>query len=339
MSAVLWDMDGTLVDTEPYWMATEHAIAEANGGTWTHEDAMQLVGNDLLVSGRYIKDKLHLDESPEEVVEMLLDGVVRQVEESVPWCPGARELLLALQREGLRLVVATSASDEELDALLRQAGVRDLVDAATTSSDAAHSKPDPDIVQAALRRSGAAPGEALMVGDTPYDIDAARAAGVRTVALRCGGWWSDADLAGAVAIRDDPTDLAQPVEEVTDEDVLAQEVDVAARVGHENDVQRAVADHLVGDLQATALGVPDVALGRHGPSLGLCAAGQQDTGQPISALGSRLMNAVIISEVVIRPATTSSTCSAIGASMPAFSARARIEEHDFAPSATCRVEA
>src|SRR5690606_20419477 len=84
-AALLWDMDGTLVDTEPYWMATETELAQRYGGTWTHEDAMSLVGNELLVSGAYIKAKLGLEQSAEEVVEMLLDGVVEQVRHAVPW--------------------------------------------------------------------------------------------------------------------------------------------------------------------------------------------------------------------------------------------------------------
>lgn len=94
-------MDGTLVDTEPYWMSTETAIAEQYGGEWTEEDALGLVGNELIVSGEYIKAKLGLEQSAEEVVEMLLDGVVAKVRHAVPWCPGARELLLALHAEGV----------------------------------------------------------------------------------------------------------------------------------------------------------------------------------------------------------------------------------------------
>lgn len=119
---------------------------------------------------------------------------------------GARVLVERLKAKGLGVVIATSANGEELDALLRQAGVDDLIERATSSDDGA-SKPDPDIVRAALREGGLAPDEALMVGDTPYDIAAARRAGVRTVALRCGGWWSDAALAGAAAIYDDPAAL------------------------------------------------------------------------------------------------------------------------------------
>ena len=83
----------------------------------------------------------------------------------------------------------------------------------TSSSDAKHSKPDPDIVRAALDRSGRTPSECVMVGDTPYDVEAAGTAGVPTVALRCGGWWRDADLRGAIAIYDGPADLLARYEE------------------------------------------------------------------------------------------------------------------------------
>ena len=70
-----------------------------------------------------------------------------------------------------------------------------------------HSKPDPDIVAAALAKAGSRRANAVMIGDTPYDIEAARRAGIRSIALRCGGYWSDAELAGAVAIFDDPAGL------------------------------------------------------------------------------------------------------------------------------------
>ena len=120
---------------------------------------------------------------------------------------GARALLERLKREGVARIVATSASGAELDALLRQAGVTDLVDDAVSASDAEHSKPDPDIVAAALAKSGVRADRAIMIGDTPYDIAAATGAGVDCVALRCGGGWEDAALAEAIAIYDDPAAL------------------------------------------------------------------------------------------------------------------------------------
>jgi len=122
--------------------------------------------------------------------------------------PKTRELLARMRDSGLSLCVASSAQQAEIEPLLRLAKVQDLLEGASSSSDAQHSKPDPDIVQAALRRLDLDPERVLMLGDTPYDIEAARRAGLGTIALRCGGR-SDQDLAQAIAIYDDPADLLE----------------------------------------------------------------------------------------------------------------------------------
>ncbi|HKL54306.1 MAG TPA: HAD family hydrolase [Wenzhouxiangellaceae bacterium] len=121
--------------------------------------------------------------------------------------PGARALLRRLETDGIRRVVATSASPDDVVALLKQAGVHDLVEKTTSAGDVDESKPAPDIVEEALKQAGCAPRQAVMLGDTPYDIDAASKAGVPIVALRCGGGWNDEDLRGADAIFDDPADV------------------------------------------------------------------------------------------------------------------------------------
>ena len=120
--------------------------------------------------------------------------------------PGARQLLERMRDDGYTLVVATSAQTEEMQRLVRAAGVIDLLDEATTASDADRSKPDPDIVRAALDRANADPEEAIMLGDTPYDVEAASRAGVEIVALLCGGWRPE-ELRGATAIYADPAEL------------------------------------------------------------------------------------------------------------------------------------
>lgn len=117
--------------------------------------------------------------------------------------PGAKALVRRLRDDGWRLVIATSAKEEELCAMLRQVGLDDLVPQKTTSDDAESSKPDPDIVVAALRKAKLRPADAIMLGDTPYDVEAAARAGVAAIALRCGGW-SDERLSGAIAVYDDP---------------------------------------------------------------------------------------------------------------------------------------
>ena len=103
----------------------------------------------------------------------------------------AGRLVAALSAKGFTTVAASSAKRDELTQLLAIAGADALMDAKTSSDDARHSKPDPDIVQAALERAKASPGEAMMIGDTPYDVEAARRAGVPIIAFRCGGWHDD----------------------------------------------------------------------------------------------------------------------------------------------------
>ena len=120
---------------------------------------------------------------------------------------GARALLEHLRDRDLDRVVATSAGDREMRAILEQGGLADLFSAHTTKDDAEESKPDPDIVIAALKRADARPEFTVMVGDTPYDIEAAHRTGIAAIALRCGGYWKDADLAGAISIYDDPAAL------------------------------------------------------------------------------------------------------------------------------------
>jgi HAD superfamily hydrolase (TIGR01509 family) len=126
---------------------------------------------------------------------------------------GARQLLEHMIAEGLTLVIATSAGDDELRGLLDRAGVARLVHGATSSGDVESSKPDPDVIGAALDKARLSADEVAMIGDTPYDIAAAAKAGVPTIALRCGGWWDDLALGGAVAIYDDPADLLSQYDE------------------------------------------------------------------------------------------------------------------------------
>jgi HAD superfamily hydrolase (TIGR01509 family) len=120
--------------------------------------------------------------------------------------PGSRALVLRVRADGLKAIVATSAKDDELEGLLQAAAVNDLMEERATASDAKHSKPDPDIVEAAVEESGIDKGNLVMIGDTPYDVEAATRAGVKCIGFRSGGW-NDDNLKGAVAVFDGPADL------------------------------------------------------------------------------------------------------------------------------------
>jgi HAD superfamily hydrolase (TIGR01509 family) len=203
---VILDVDGTLVDSnDAHARAWVEALAE-HGIRVAFEKVRPLIGmggDKLLPEVSAIKA-----ETPEgERISKRRSEIFK--ERYLPKLkafPSTRELLLRMRDDGLKLVVASSAKEDELNPLLKIAGADDLIEERTSSDDAENSKPDPDIVKAALSSSGLAPSDVVMLGDTPYDIESASRAGVRVVAVRSGGW-ADEDLSGAIAIFDDPADL------------------------------------------------------------------------------------------------------------------------------------
>lgn len=205
--AALVDVDGTLVDSnDAHARAWVEALAEG-GRRVDFLRVRPLVG---MGADKLLPAIAGVDASSTEGEALIAHRTELFLRVYVPQLKptrGAQRMLEWLRDDGLGVVVATSANPDELRALLAVAGATQLVDAASSSDDAERSKPDPDIVQAALLKAGCAPGEAIFIGDTPYDIAAGDHAGVPVVALRCGGWWSDRSFGGAVAIYDDPEDL------------------------------------------------------------------------------------------------------------------------------------
>jgi HAD superfamily hydrolase (TIGR01509 family) len=207
ITTALLDIDGTLLDSND---AHAHAWVEALGEhgfttPYAHVRSLVGMGADQLLPA--IAAYLSPDAEPGASIVRRRGEIfkARYVDGLQP-TPGARELLLALIADGITCVAATSAKEDELDLLLERAGVADLISTKSTADDVRVSKPAPDIVHAALQRSHAIATRSLMLGDTKYDVTAARRAGVATIALRCGGS-SDFDLAGAEAIYDDPLSL------------------------------------------------------------------------------------------------------------------------------------
>lgn len=181
-AGVLWDMDGTLVDTEPYWIETEFELAERYGATWSREHALALVGNDLLVSGRYIRDHMGIDLTPEEVVEQLLDGVVARVEGSVPWCPGAREQLLSLGAEDVPCALVTMSWTRFVDPILAELPA-DTFAAVVTGDQVTRGKPHPEPYLTAAARLGVDPAQCLAVEDSTTGAASASAAGCEVLVV------------------------------------------------------------------------------------------------------------------------------------------------------------
>ena len=182
LAAVLWDMDGTLVDTEPYWIAAEYDIVESHGGTWSHEHALALVGSDLLDSGAYIRDHGPVPLTPHEIVEMLLDRVVASVREEIPWRPGARELLEECRLSPVPTALVTMSWRRFVEPVVEAlpAGSFDTV---VVGDDVANGKPHPEPYLLAARRLGVDPARCLAIEDSPTGVASALAAGCTVLAV------------------------------------------------------------------------------------------------------------------------------------------------------------
>jgi HAD superfamily hydrolase (TIGR01509 family) len=206
LEGVIFDIDGTLVDSnEAHAQSWVDTFAEA-GYDVPFDVVRPLIGmgaDKLLPKTIGVK---HDSEEGKKLIKRRSETFRKKYLPTLRPLEGSRALVLRVRSDGLKAIVATSAKDEELTGLLEAAEVADLIEEKATASDAKRSKPDPDIVEAAIEQSGISPRNLVMIGDTPYDIEAATRAKVRTIAFRSGGW-SDADLHGAVEIYDGPADL------------------------------------------------------------------------------------------------------------------------------------
>lgn len=207
LEGVILDIDGTLVlSNDAHAQAWVESFA-AYGYDVSFEQVRPLIG----MGGDQVIPKLVPELNDREgtgkaIADHRKELVLNKFGPQLAAANGSRELVLKMKESGLHLVVASSATAQELGILLKVAQVDDLLQEATTSSDAQASKPAADIVEAALSKGQMAPDKVVMLGDTPYDIESASKVGVGVIALRCGGF-SDQQLSGALSIYDDPADL------------------------------------------------------------------------------------------------------------------------------------
>ena len=175
-------MDGTLVDTEPYWIESEFSLAERHNGQWSREHALTLVGRDLLDAGRYIREHMGIDLTPEEIVEDLLDGVVARVRQAVPWRPGARELLEALREASVPTALVTMSiramADDIIGAIPFPA-----FDVVVTGDSVEHAKPHPQPYLLAAEQLGVDIADCIALEDSPAGLTSAHAAGAIAIGV------------------------------------------------------------------------------------------------------------------------------------------------------------
>lgn len=209
--AVIFDVDGTLVDSnDAHALAWVDALAEF-GYSVPFERVRPLIGMGgdkvlPIVAGLSSKD-----DKGKQVAQRREQVFAERYLPEVRPLDGARELLARLREDRFRLGVASSSKEDMLRRLLAIVGGEDLLGKASSAGDAEHSKPDPDVVEAALERVGAPRERVVMIGDTPYDVAAAARARIACVAFRSGGW-KDRDLHGAIAIYDGPGALLAQIE-------------------------------------------------------------------------------------------------------------------------------
>ena len=181
-AAVLWDMDGTLVDTEPYWFDIEFELVAEFGGTWTDADAHSLVGFDLLDSAHELRTRGGVRLEPVEVVERLLDGVIRRVADQLPWRPGAPELLAECVAAGVPCVLVTMSWRRLADAVIAAAPPGSFV-TSVTGDEVSNGKPDPEPYLTAAAAVGVDPAVCVAIEDSPTGVAAALAAGCATLGV------------------------------------------------------------------------------------------------------------------------------------------------------------
>ncbi|MGG6266150.1 HAD family hydrolase [Leptolyngbya sp. AN03gr2] len=209
VKGVLLDIDGTLVDSnDAHANAYVQAFSE-HGYEVEFEKVRSLIGmgGDQLIP-RIVPSLSGEEGEGKEIADRRKELIIEKFGSELEPTQGSRDLIEKLKQSGYELVISSSATTEELSVLLKAAQVDDLLDMdlATTSSDAEKSKPDPDLIEVTLEKGHLKADEAIMLGDTPYDIQAANAAGVDVIAFRTGGF-SDEELANAIEIYDSPADL------------------------------------------------------------------------------------------------------------------------------------
>ena len=184
-AAVLWDMDGTIVDTEPYWMAAETELVESFGGTWSHEQALGMVGQGLDYTAGCLRAE-GVDLSDDEIQQILTGRVIEQVREHVPWRPGARELLTELRAKNVRTALVTMSLRslaELVVAAIETGGLAAPFDVIVSGDDVENPKPHPEPYLAAAAQLGVAPEDCLAIEDSHPGLASAVASGAVSIGV------------------------------------------------------------------------------------------------------------------------------------------------------------
>jgi HAD superfamily hydrolase (TIGR01509 family) len=209
IKAVIFDVDGTLIDTVDLHADAWVQALKHFGYEIAFQDMRSQIGKggDQILHGLLPPDVI--EQRADEIKDYRADLFKRDYLHMAQAFPGVRELFERIRASGQRAVLASSGTEEEVEQYKEIAGIADLIDSATSSDDAERSKPFPDIFQAALAKlSPLGPDEAVVIGDTPYDAEAARKAGIKSIGVLTGGFAEQAlKDAGCIAVYDGPEDI------------------------------------------------------------------------------------------------------------------------------------
>ena len=181
--AVLWDMDGTLIDSEPYWMLSESRLAKQYGGTWSEKDALQLIGNDLFHASDILRNQFGIEDmTTREVIDRLTDEVIEQLRTKLPWRPGALELLVELKKAGIKTALVTMSMRTMALTVADQIDFQ-AFDVVVAGDDVTNGKPHPEPYLRAAELLGVAPEDCLAFEDSPTGLASAEAAGCHAIGV------------------------------------------------------------------------------------------------------------------------------------------------------------
>ena len=174
-------MDGTIIDSEQYWMAAETALVESWGGTWTHDDGLSLVGSGMWHTARVMQSR-GVDLAEQPIIDILTESVRGNIAREVPWRPGARELLLALSEAGMPQALVTM-SERPLAELVSRAIDFAPFSAIVSSNDVTHAKPHPEPYLLGAQQLGIAIAECVAIEDSEPGVASAVASGAVTIGV------------------------------------------------------------------------------------------------------------------------------------------------------------
>jgi len=180
-AAVVWDLDGTVIDSEENWIIAETEIVERFGGTWSHDDGLAVVGQGLSETAHLMQER-GVKLSVEEITSAMTSRVLEKMDEKMPWRPGAPALIRGLFKDGVPLAIATMAYAEMAHRVAHAiSGV--TFSAIVAGDQVTHSKPDPEIYLLAAERLGVNPADCVAIEDSPVGVTAASRAGLFTIGV------------------------------------------------------------------------------------------------------------------------------------------------------------